>query len=142
MDPQTLAYRAEISRRLKAARWLAGDVRESTKGNGWEAIALTPEELAQRAPLPANQITANKLGTIERMERHTPPMELAAIAEALGLQADWFSVDATAKRVDALDLLTRALADLGLAPGPSQGATLEDERGTDRPDEDGAADVA
>jgi len=89
MEPRELARRAEIARRLKAARWLAAEVVPAEKP---KLEALSPQELARRAPLPENAISANKIGTIERMERRTPPYELRAIAEALGQDADYFSV--------------------------------------------------
>jgi hypothetical protein len=140
MDAQTLAYRAEIARRLKAARWLAGGERESAKGRvKREVYALSPDELAGRSPLPENNITASLLGSIERMERHTPPMELQAIAQALGLGADWF---ATSVPSQPFDLLLQALADLGLVPDPSAEAKPSDGDASDRPEEDGGADVA
>lgn len=82
--------RAEIARRLKAARWLAGGCRTKNGGNGVEPVALTAEELADRQPLKSNGITAYRIGTIERMEHHTPPMELDAIADALGVARRYF----------------------------------------------------
>lgn len=79
--------RAHISRRLKAARWLAGGLNE----NG-QVVALSPEELAERDALKRNGITANAITEIERMvKRDLRPMHLAAIAEAFGLPPKWFS---------------------------------------------------
>lgn len=82
--------RAEIARRLKAARWLFGEHREKRSGKGFEAVSLSAEKLAELEPLPSNEITAYRIGTIERMEHHTPPMELNAIADALGIAHAYF----------------------------------------------------
>jgi hypothetical protein len=70
--------RAEASRRLKAARALAG---------------VKVSELAEREPLRANGITANLIGETERQERDARPMELRVIAEALDLPPWFFTAD-------------------------------------------------
>jgi transcriptional regulator with XRE-family HTH domain len=70
--------RTEVSRRLKAARALAG-------------VKVT--ELAEREPLRANGITANLIGETERQERDARPMELRVIAEALELPAWFFAAE-------------------------------------------------
>ena len=70
--------RAEVSRRLKAARALAG---------------VKVSELAEREPLRANGITANLIGETERQERDARPMELRVIAEALDLPPWFFTAD-------------------------------------------------
>lgn len=108
MDP------AEISRRLKAARWLAGGVNDKDQPR-----ALDVNELAQRAPLPDNNITANRIREIEQLEAKARPMELDKIAEALGMPADWFTVEKvapitpnTAVIRDALSRLTEQVAGL------------------------------
>ncbi len=104
MDPETANYRGEIARRLKAGRWLAGSIEATGKGRaGVAAKALTTAELAARYPLPENGITESLIGTIERMERQTNPMELQAVAQALGLGDDWFE--------PALSLLVRSAQD-------------------------------
>lgn len=77
---------AEVSRRLKAARWLAGGIDE--KGR---PAPLSPQELAAREPLVRNGITANAIMEIEQLIRRPRPMELRTIAEALGLRGDWFT---------------------------------------------------
>lgn len=77
--------RAEISRRLKAARWLRGGVDE--KGR---TTPLSPEALAQLEPLRRNGISANAVAEIERMVKDARPMELREIREALDLPEDWF----------------------------------------------------
>lgn len=95
MKPEDLERRAEIARRLKAARWLAGGIRPTDTGKvGQEVVALSPEALARRAPLAENGISASLIGSIERMERHTQPMELRTIASALDLPGAWFSAAA------------------------------------------------
>lgn len=94
MDEQQLERRAEIARRLKAGRWLAGSVRENARGKtGYRVAEMSTEDLAQRGELQENGITATLLGSIERMERHTPPMELRAIEDALGLPNGWFDIE-------------------------------------------------
>jgi transcriptional regulator with XRE-family HTH domain len=84
--------RPEVSRRLKAARWLRGGLDE--KGR---PAPLSPEELAQREPLKRNGITANAISEIERMVKDARPMELREITVALDLPADWFTDDAAAE---------------------------------------------
>lgn len=92
MDQQALLYRAEIARKLKAARWIAGGLTPSSTGKSSHAVhALEPKDLAARPPLPDNRITASMIGSIERMERHTTPMELEQIARALRLPRDYFA---------------------------------------------------
>lgn len=95
LDEGTAERRAEIARRLKAGRWLAGGLRGGAmRGKtGYEVTALSPKELADRPPLAENEITATKLGAIERMERHATPMELERIALGLGMPADYFRQD-------------------------------------------------
>jgi transcriptional regulator with XRE-family HTH domain len=117
MDEQSLERRAEVARRLRAARWLAGEHREKPPGKRrgkveYEIAALSPEDLAKRQPLVENNISATLLGSIERMERHTPPMELDAIARALGVPATWFELDAPSpESVDETDdQISRAAA--------------------------------
>jgi transcriptional regulator with XRE-family HTH domain len=73
--------RAEVSRRLKAARALAG---------------VKVSELAEREALRANGITANLIGETERQERDARPMELRVIAEALDLPSWFFTTDLNA----------------------------------------------
>lgn len=80
----------EISRRLKAARWLVGG--EDARG---KPTALSVEDLAAREPLPANRITSNRLEEIEQLKADARPMELDKIAEALGLPPWWFTAAAS-----------------------------------------------
>jgi transcriptional regulator with XRE-family HTH domain len=94
LDETALRRRAEIARRLKAARWLAGSVAANERGEtGYKVTQLSPEDLARRGRLAENAITATLIGAIERMERHTPPMELEAIADALGVPRSWFELE-------------------------------------------------
>jgi len=79
---------AETSRRLKAARWLAGDT--DKKGRPKQ---LKIAELAQREPLPENGISKNRLEEIEQMKITAPPMELEKIAVALDVPIEWFSTE-------------------------------------------------
>jgi hypothetical protein len=55
-----------------------------------EPTALSAEDLTAREPLVSNGISAYRIGTIERMEHFTPPMELDAIADALGIARGYF----------------------------------------------------
>jgi len=87
--------RAEISRRLRAARALAvptADELEARRLAGRRADAtLTVEELAERALVKANGITANLIGETERANRDARPMELTVIAQACGLSDQFFN---------------------------------------------------
>lgn len=120
MDKRELERRAEIARRLKAARWIAGSTQPKTDGKGkipHEVAALSPADLASRHPLPENGITATLIGAIERMERPTKPMELAALAEALGMPREWFPTRAAGASSSLTPeslrgLLERALAEV------------------------------
>jgi transcriptional regulator with XRE-family HTH domain len=124
LDENALRHRAEVARRLKAARWLAGSVSPSERGKtGYEVRALSTEDLARRSELRDNGITAARLGAIERMERHTPPMELQAIAGALRLPVDYFEMERVAPvrpDVDQVEAAARtlssAIAALGATP--------------------------
>lgn len=77
--------RPEVSRRLKAARWLAGGVND--KG---QVFALETRDLAQCPQLVENKISVNRLEEIEQLKVDARPMELDKIAEAMGLPASWF----------------------------------------------------
>lgn len=118
--------RAEIARRLKAARWLAGDTTIDAKGKR-RPTALSPQELAMRSPLPENNITASLIGSIERMERHTPPMELDALAGALGVPSDYFSAELSTVRLsraqirEAAELLGPELLEAARALAQAEG---------------------
>lgn len=116
MESRDLERRAEIARRLRAARWLAGGVVESAKGKvDWKIAPLSAADLALREPLVENEVTASLIGAIERMERPTKPMELAALAEALRLPREWFPVG-SAEAVESLsDADVRRAAEI-LAP--------------------------
>lgn len=94
MDKAELERRAEISRRLKAARWLVGSVdmnHKTSKGRPKPMPQpLTREKLAERQLLVDNGITANMLGEIERLDRPVFPMEITVIADALEIPASFF----------------------------------------------------
>lgn len=78
--------RAMISRRLKAARWLAGEARDA-RG----ALApLSAKELATRPQLVANRITTSRIEEIEQERVEARDMELEQIALALGQPRDYF----------------------------------------------------
>lgn len=84
--------RERDSRRLKAARALAG---------------VTVPELAARAPVKANGITANLIGETERQERDARPMELRVIAEGLGLPEWLLTGEITSEAQLLADILDR-----------------------------------
>jgi hypothetical protein len=80
----------EISLRLKAARWLAGQQGTGGRqGDKPRSIPLSTEALAARSPLPENKITADKLQRIEQMTvPYVKPSEVALIGQALGLDLE------------------------------------------------------
>lgn len=122
---------AETSRRLKAARWLAGGVDADGKPK-----QLKVAELAQRWPLPENGIKANRLEEIEQLKITAPPMELEKIAEALGLPHEWFSAELPAEaRAEALQNAAAMVGPLLLAAAQAIRQAREQEPlDTDEPD--------
>lgn len=72
-----------ISRRLKAARYLAGNGSD-------KAIPLSAQALAELPVLKENRITKSRIEEIEQMRVDARPIELHTIATALGLPDDWF----------------------------------------------------
>jgi hypothetical protein len=113
----------EISLRLKAARFLAGSasVRSGTKSDKGQAIALRPEELALRPPLPENRITANKLREIEAMKTYVTPGQVALIGQALGVDLEHLPMlePANAEPL-SLDSATESGAGHGAPPPPGE----------------------
>lgn len=108
MEPANLQRRSEIARRLKAARWIRGPVVAAEGKNGkkhkvgWKVRELYPDELVAREPLAGNGWTDDRIGAIERMERHTHPLELQALEMALDLPDLFADLDDPATRfVDA-----------------------------------------
>lgn len=101
-------HRADVSRRLKAARWLAGGIDE--KGR---VTSLTVEALAQLAPLPENGISQNRLEEIEQQKVDARPMELEKIARALGVPDAWFSAPTPIQPALSEDVVRRAAELLG-----------------------------
>jgi hypothetical protein len=79
--------RAEISARLKAARWLASPTQGDVK-----PTALSVKELAELEPLKRNEITKNRIEEVEQAKAKGRDMELEKVAEALGLPDWWFTV--------------------------------------------------
>lgn len=118
----TTDRRRTISRRLKAARALAG---------------LTVTELAVEE-VQANGITASLIGETERQERDARPMELEVLARACGLPEPWFTAsydrlaepDSVIAAVDAR--LARIEGALGIADqAASRAFEREIERGVE-----------
>lgn len=82
------SLRLEVSLRLKAARYLAGGLRPTKKG---ELIAspVTVDELAADPVIVKNGISKNRLDAYEQMKTEPRPMELRVIAEALGVDPEF-----------------------------------------------------
>lgn len=121
--------RETVSRRLKAARWLAGDRRN---GRG-QVIPLTATELAQREQLQRNRITASRIEEIEQERVDAREMELEQIALALGMARDYFRAPMPLSSPD----LQAALDLLGLAPGlAAQARAQEQERAREAGEEE------
>jgi hypothetical protein len=78
--------RIEISKRLKAARHLAGYLDEKER-----VRPLAVEELVQLPSMVRNGITRNRIEDIEQLKVDARPMELAAVAAALSLPSAWFA---------------------------------------------------
>lgn len=78
--------RAQISARLKAARWLAG-----TADAEGRPRPLSVADLIDRAPLKSNRIRKNRIEGIEQAKVDARSMELEKIAEALELPYEWFT---------------------------------------------------
>lgn len=78
--------KAHISRRLKAARWLAGDTDE--KGS---PRPLSPAELVKRDAMIDYGITRNRVEEIEQCKARATRGDLEALIDALELPDDWFA---------------------------------------------------
>ena len=141
----------EISRRLKAARWLAGGVDDRGR-----PVPLSPQELAEREPLRRNRITANAIMEIEQLKKQARPMELREIARALGLPEAWFSaeqlvggptlrvIERTSQHDDQLryaaELMAPRLLEAARALARAQGREQQERDAPDRPAGSAAAD--
>lgn len=133
IDTDELHRRAEIARRLKAARWLAGGVDPSKTGKtGYAVTELTQVRLAEDPNLKANEITASLIGAIERMERPPRPMELEQIALALGQPADYFRDVVALSPTDAAEALARHVLAGARALGQAGGQGQQGEGGQGR----------
>lgn len=125
--------RPEVSRRLKAARWLAGSLND--KG---QVAPLEVRELAQRDQLKENRISSNRLEEIEQLRVDARPMELDKIAEAMGLPSSWFRATKVAPltldvpaAMDAVRHLAEQIADLEATQSPPPGDTPHTEEQAD-----------
>lgn len=129
MDDQELRYRALIATRMKALRELLGRVEPTTKNkHGYRINALSTRELAEAWDgLRENGITGSLIGSMERMDRHTTPMELRTIADALGLPRDYFT------RKEPLSVVTTP-PEAGAPPGPPDVLFHEPEGDRPKPD--------
>jgi hypothetical protein len=68
---------------------------------GWKVSELSARELVKRSPLVENGWTADRIGRIERMERHVTPMELGALEDALEKPGLFAEADPATRFVDA-----------------------------------------
>jgi hypothetical protein len=83
-----MADNAQISARLKAARWLNGGLDEKGKPK-----ALSVGDLSQRRPLKENDLSQNRIEEIEQLKAEARPMEVDQLAIALGVPAAWFTAE-------------------------------------------------
>lgn len=129
--------RETISRRLKAARWLAGTGRNG-KGT---LVPLPAAELARHELLVRNGITASRIEEIEQERVDARPMELEKIGLALGVSEGWFDVGERGRVSD--EQLRRAAELLGpqllAAARAVQQAQAQEQADTDERDRLGEA---
>lgn len=121
--------RAEVSRRLKAARWLAGSVDEKGK-----PTPLSPQDLARDKRLIANKISANAIMEFEQTIRTARPMELRELAFALGVGPEWFAPTPVLHPAETRALLQQLLDDLDRAGGQAGQGTQSKPDDEDHPD--------
>lgn len=120
----------EISRRLKAARWLRGGVDEKGK-----VQALKTSTLAEHPSLAENGISKNRLEDIEqqRLEPGPRKWELEKLEEALGLPGWFGALDVHRASPEAIQRAGELLGPLLLAAGQA----LRQARERELPDTDG-----
>lgn len=126
MDP------VEVSRRLKAARWLVGGL----KPNG-RPQAMTVEELATHPVLMTNRISKNRLEEFEQAKTTPRRLELVAIGEAFGLP-DWFDGDHDVIPADATAVLEQLIGGVDQVLQQTEEESPPEEDGKDHPGEAGA----
>jgi len=118
--------RAADSRRLKAARWLAGKDRRNKRG---QLIALPVTELAEMEPLKRNRISASRLEEIEQERTEARDMELEKVAEALGLPTSFLLEGSPATPEDRvaeeLGLLRKQVDDLAVSLSSGERTTAQ-----------------
>lgn len=127
-DPSYAAAvdRLAVSLRLKAARHLAG----GTNDRG-QAVPLPVADLVAREPAKTNGITKSRVEEIEQMRVEARPMELDALAEALGVAPSFLTGDQGDDRATrALAIAELELRALGRELHPGQRTTGEDDDGT------------
>lgn len=117
---------AETARRLKAARWLAGGVKENGRPK-----ELSTADLARHPLLAANGITDNRLQEAEQTTTTLRPMELEKIAQALDLPPAFFDAQPELTPASLMILVQQVLDGLAraVAEGPWQTGSGEDETG-------------
>lgn len=119
----------EVSRRLKAARWLRGGVDSNGKPG-----ALSRAELARHPVLVGNRITENRLHEIEQIKTTVRIVELIALEEALELPR-WFEGLAESKPAKVGEWWARLLAAADQAASQGEGASRPAPGDTDPPDQ-------
>lgn len=123
----------EAKRRIEAARILRGMTQVEMDRRGAE-LGLAKQEL----------------GRTERGKLPFTAARAMVLCRVLGVPPRWFQEDDvdvlvglnSQREEDALDLLTQALADLGLVPDPSQEEEPSDEHDADHHQEDEEDDAA
>lgn len=102
--------RLRIALRLKAARFLAGQLQESKKGK--EAVALPVKDLIKREPLRANRYAVDRIEGYEQMRIVPRPMDLERMAEALEVPAQFFVAESPATLINGGNELGEKLSSL------------------------------
>lgn len=124
VDPR----RVEISKRLKAARQLAGYVDDDGR-----VRALSVAELIRLPDLAQNEISRNRVEDIEQLKVDARPMELKAIADALSLPTDWFAKGGGEPLSQPIADLLRAVESDALARRQRAEAAHEESDAEDHP---------
>lgn len=105
--------RATVSRRLKAARWLAG----TGRNDRGQVVPVMAAELAELEPLVQNRLSKSRIEEIEQERTDARPMELRVIEDALGLPTGWFDDplggDRENRLLDRLEAILATTPELG-----------------------------
>lgn len=138
MDEHT--RRVQISLRMKAGRYLAGSWKPEGRKRG--AIPLPTAALARRPALLDEQISDDRLQSIEQIKAGTSPparSELRAIITALNLPDDWFDGLYPSDRGQATTVLGLRLLEVAEVAREHRQAREEGPRTSDGTDPPGQA---